>query len=67
MPEPITIADPITATVIAALNLATKLAEIHLETLRAMPEPQRAEYAKGIVADMAAWREFWQGLIPKRG
>ena len=54
--------DPITA----ALNLATKLAEIHLETLRAMPEPEKAAYAKMIVADMTAWREFWQKLLPTR-
>lgn len=53
--------DPLTA----ALNLATKLAEIHLATLQLMPEAERAAYAKMIVADMTAWREFWQGLIPK--
>jgi hypothetical protein len=54
--------DPITA----ALTLATKLCEIHLAVLQAMPPETRAEYAKAIVADMTAWREFWQGLIPKQ-
>lgn len=39
--------DPITA----ALTLATKLAEIHLATLQAMPEPERAAYAKIIGRD----------------
>ena len=65
MDGPITIADPITAAAIAALNFANTLAQIYLLELQSMLPEQRMERVQMRLDDLKAWREFWQGLLPK--
>lgn len=65
MAGPITIADPITATAIAALNLANTLAQIYLLELQSMTPEQRAAKIQERLDRIEAFSEFWQPLIPK--
>jgi hypothetical protein len=64
MPEtPITIADPITATAIAALNLASVLAQIYLLELQSMTPEQRAAKIQDRIDRIEALSQFWAPVL----
>ena len=48
----------------AILQLVRAVVELHLETLRAMPEAERAEYARMVLADMKFWRNVARAFLP---
>jgi hypothetical protein len=53
--------DPLTA----ALQLATVIAEIIKTAMADQPPDVKAALWKEHLADVQAWREFWQKFIPK--
>lgn len=47
----------LTAAAIETFALVAKaIAEIHLETIKALPAAERTEYARMVIEDMKAWR-----------
>lgn len=44
------------AAIETGLLVAKAIAEIHLATITALPETERAEYARMVLDDMKAWR-----------